>query len=314
MSPENSYVPKTPQNFYELAWAKRLEFVQSLVDGGEDNGFRIIKMLERHEEKFHLSAESVLGEARDEITGDVVKQMQILTGRAEWLPVLPENNTDYLPTGAPPTTENSFLGSKISVPAYADLKSIVAHWIIEFLHDDDKAIVELGCGYGRNLFNIHYLGGPRDLPYYAAEYTGSGKQLTALLAALESSIQMRVEHFDHNNVDLGFLQGEDQILIFTCHSIEQVKEIPASYFADLARVPKKITCIHFEPFGFQISSDDSISTAQQELFVKNDWNLNFFDVLKAAAEAGSINLTHVYKDMIPNETYSPTSIAIWRNF
>ena len=138
--------------------------------------------------------------------------------------------------------------------------------------------------------------------------------MTGVLASLETSMDIRVKHFDHCNVDLSFLKAEEQIFMFTCHSIEQVEEIPEIYFSELAKTPKKITCVHFEPFGFQMSADNTLSARQKSIFVERKWNTNFFAVLKNASDSGAINLTHVYKDIIPNETFSPTSVAIWKNF
>jgi len=312
MTSDPTYLHSTPQNFYELVWAERQKFVQSLIDNGEKSAYRIINKLARHERNFTLSLERA--NYRYDQPEDGIEEVKIFTGHAEWVPVSHGDAVELLPTGLPVATKNSFLGNQLMVPAYADISSIAANWIVDLVDADCAAIVELGCGYGRNLFNIHNLGGPRDIPYYGAEYTDSGKSLTALLTSLENTIDVRVEHFDHSAPDLNFLGQEAEILIFTCHSIEQVELIPSTYFADLAQLDKKVTCIHFEPFGFQVAADNPYSVRQKKDFSARKWNSNFFEVLGLAAEAGVINLSHVYKDIIPNHEVSPTSVAIWRNF
>lgn len=312
MSSEGIYLPNTPQNFYALVWAERLKFVQSLVAGGETNAYRVIRILERHERKFQLKLEHATYRYSEPQDGP--DEIDVFTGHAEWVPVVSGNDTELLPTGAPAVTKNSFLGNQLTLPAYADLSVIVANWIVDLIDDGCSGIAELGCGYGRNLFNIHHLGGPKGIPYYAAEYTESGQALASLLASLDDTIDLRVDHFDHTAVDLRFIDDSNHLFAFTCHSIEQVAEIPGSYFEDLARSVKKLTCIHFEPFGFQVSTDNPYSVRQEKFFNERGWNTNFFEMLKTAADAGTINLTHVYKDIIPNEEVSPTSVAIWQNF
>ena len=312
MSSEGIYLPNTPQNFYTLVWAERLKFVQSLVASGETDAYRVIRILERHERKFQLKLEQAT--YRHSEPQDGPEEIDVFTGHAEWVPVDPGNEAELLPTGVPAVTKNSFLGKKLLLPAYADLSVIVANWIVDLIDEDCSGIAELGSGYGRNLFNIHYLGGPVGIPYYANEYTESGQALASLLASLDGSIDLRVNHFDHTAVDLRFVDDSNHLFAFTCHSIEQVAEIPESYFEDLARSTEKLTCIHFEPFGFQISADNPYSVRQEKIFKERGWNTNFFDVLKTAASSRTINLTHVYKDIIPNEEISPTSVAIWRNF
>ena len=312
MSSERIYLPNTPQNFYALAWAERLKFVQSLVACGETDVSRIIRILERHERKFQLKIEHASYTYSEPQDGP--EKIDVFTGHAEWVPVDHGSDAELLPTGVPAVTENSFLGKKLTLPAYTDLSVIVANWIVDLIDEDCSSVVELGCGYGRNLFNIHYLGGPLGIPYYGTEYTETGRALASFLASLECAIDLRVDHFDHTSVDLRFIEESDHLFAFTCHSIEQVAEIPDSYFEDLAKSAKKLTCIHFEPFGFQISANNPYSVRQKDFFIKRGWNTNFFDVLKTAANTGTINLTHVYKDIIPNEEISPTSVAIWRNF
>ena len=45
------------------------------------------------------------------------------------------------------------------------------------------SIVELGCGYGRNLIEIFYRGGPTDVRYFGGEFTQSGVEIASKLAA-----------------------------------------------------------------------------------------------------------------------------------
>jgi hypothetical protein len=314
MRPDIPYLENTPQNYYQLAWAERLKFVQGLIDAGEDSPYRITRILERHEARHNLGLEVKEGSFRDEQTGAVLETIEVFTGHAEWVPVVQGPAENLLPTGVAAVSENSFNGQSLLLPAYADIKGIAAEWVIDMVEDGCDAIVELGCGFGRNLFNIHLAGGPRGIPYFAAEYTESGRELAGVLAALEPAIDMRVAPFDHGAADLSFLEGCKRPLVFTCHSIEQIKDLPADYFQILAGAAPEVTCLHFEPFGFQLGDDDTYSKRQREMFTDRGWNQNFLAMLQQAANDGTVKVSHIFKDIIPNEASSPTSVAIWRNF
>jgi len=315
MRPEipEPYLENTPQNYYKLAWAERLKFVRALIDVGEDNPYRIIKLLERHENRHDLGMVSQAASFRDE-NGNVVEELEVFTGQADWLPIDPGPADSLIPTGVAAVTDNSFHGEALTLPAYTDIKGIVAGWIIDLVDDNCDAIVELGAGFGRNLFNVHLGGGPRGIPYFSGEYAESGRELAELLAALDPQLDLRAVAFDHSDADFEFLAGFEQPLVFTCHSIEQVHMLPADYFAKLAAAAPRVTCIHFEPFGFQIDTDNPFSKQQREMFTDRKWNQNFVPLLQQAANDGTIQVSHIYKDMIPNEAPSPTSVALWRNF
>ena len=75
----------------------------------------------------------------------------------------------------------------------------------------------------------------------------------------------------------------------------------------------KITCIHFEPMGFQISkSQGYVSLVQNVEATLRNFNRNLINVLSDLKMRGKIDLTHVYKELIPSRdrTHS-TSIIIW---
>ena len=70
------------------------------------------------------------------------------------------------------------------------------------------SIVELGCGYGRNLIEIFYKGGPTDVRYFGGEFTQSGVEIASKLAAATPKINAKFFHFNHlepslEGLDLG---------------------------------------------------------------------------------------------------------------
>lgn len=181
------------------------------------------------------------------------------------------------------------------------------------LDSDTQAIVELGCGYGMNLFRLSQILGDREIRYIGAEVTQSGRDLCAKLAALPYTVPLQVEFIDHNAPDLSFLKPFDNVLIFTCHSIEQVRSIPDDYFSVLSKSAPKVKGVHLEPFGFQLENTSPQSKTQEELFVSKGWNLNFAACLLGAAHAGTVKVTDVRKDVYSVQRGNPTSVAVWES-
>ncbi len=147
------------REFYERAWATRAAFIRAMTDAGETNPYRILKRLEAHERKFRLS------ETQEEYE-------RLWKGE--------ENG----PTGLPPFRSTTLRGHEIHVSfhATANLHNFIIDYIAKAGPYD--SIVELGCGYGRNLFEIFYCGGPADIPYFGGELSESGVALGRAIAAL----------------------------------------------------------------------------------------------------------------------------------
>ncbi len=178
------------------------------------------------------------------------------------------------------------------------------------------AIVELGSGYGKNLIELFFKGGPKDTPYYAGEYSKSGTEFAETLAGLNDKMNLTPFRFDHNNPDLSIVREKGRVFFFTCHSIEQVQYLREDYFKILASHGEHVVGIHFEPFGFQLqdSLPSELDTVQKVWFEDKRWNVNFAEVLQESAARGEIELTFLAKNIFGGvDPNSPTSIAIWQS-
>jgi hypothetical protein len=120
------------RDFYEQAWAVRAAFVHAMIDAGETNPYRILKRLEAHERKFEVKRTS------PEETN---------------YRRLHENHANG-PGGLPPFRKTTIRGQVIEVNFHAsgNLQNFIIDYIAKAGPYD--AIIELGCGYGRNLFEI----------------------------------------------------------------------------------------------------------------------------------------------------------------
>jgi hypothetical protein len=302
----------TNENFYEIAWNVRLQVIESLISEGETNPYRIIKKMESWERRYELVLDKVTmySPTSDGNRGDVLAQGY--SGNAHWTPAQHER-FEALPTGVVSFWESSLRGAELVVPAYTDIAGIPAKWVVDLCREDHDCIVELGSGLGRNIFEIYFNGGPAKATYFAGEFTESGRSVTEKLASLIPELDIRACAFDHRKPDFSFLNGHRSVLMFTCHSIEQVDRIPDDYFETLAGAAENVTCIHFEPFGFQISTNNPISKSQQNLAHDKNWNTNFVEVLEQSRASKKINVVFMATDLFAIDKISPTSVAIWQN-
>jgi hypothetical protein len=115
-------------------------------------------------------------------------------------------------------------------------------------------IVELGSGFGRNIFLLQRELASRNLHnvrFHACEYTESGRRATTLLKEKNKGPEVTVHTFDYYNPDLSFLDNAKGVLFFTVLSVEQIPQLPEKLFDRMIQRAGNCYCIHFEPVGWQ---------------------------------------------------------------
>jgi hypothetical protein len=137
--------------------------------------------------------------------------------------------------------------------------------------------------------------------------------LTALFAAIDRHAPVKPVFFDHGDPDLSFLKGAKRVLLFSCHSIEQVGRLPEEYFEKLARAAPSVTGLHFEPFGFQLGGSDKISVGHRAAIESKGWNQNMVECLKKAEGKGLLSIRHLAANVVAPQMGNPTSIVLWDN-
>jgi len=279
------------RDFYEQSWAIRAKFIRSMIDGGEANAYRLIKRLQAHERKFELR-----------LDGDGVRYRRLYDSHAN------------SPCQLPPFRQTSIRGQEMYVPYHAT--DNLHNFIIDYMSNMEPfdCIVELGCGYGRNVFEIFYCGGPVDIPYFGGELTESGVALAREIAALQPDLKATFFPFDHTKPDVRSIPKVDRALVYTMHSLEQVRNIDPELFRVIASIGRHVTCIHLEPFGFQIEDLGPASKAHAKFARERGWNQNFIEALCAARDRSWLTIQFIVTEMfLPADPHNPTSLAIWES-
>ena len=280
------------QDFYEKAWAFRAKFLESELQSGA-NALQAIKELEKKERGYTLGVNDTTGEVlymKKEISDDE--------------PHIKDTNIALY-------SKRGFNGNIIILPKHTsyDFRTLLID-LIDATGPYD-AIIELGCGYGRNLFEIFYGGGPREVKYIGGEFTKSGVEIAQKLAKKAPKMKTEFFHFNHLEPKLPFKKPFKRAFVFTCHSIEQVMQINENWFDEVVKAGEFVRGAHLEPFGFQLKNSGPLSDMHKDFMIQNSWNINFAEVLRQALERKIIKDEQIFLEMGVTPDVNVGSLAFW---
>ena len=280
------------QDFYEKAWAFRAKFLESQLESGA-NALQAIKELEKKERGYTLGVNDTTGEVlymKKEISDDE--------------PHIKDTNIALY-------SKRGFNGNIIILPKHTsyNFRTLLID-LIDATGPYD-AIIELGCGYGRNLFEIFYGGGPREAKYIGGEFTKSGIEIAQKLAKKAPKMKTEFFHFNHLEPKLPFKKPFKRAFVFTCHSIEQVMQINENWFDEVVKAGEFVRGAHLEPFGFQLKNSGPLSDMHKDFMIQNSWNINFAEVLRQALERKIIKDEQIFLEMGVTPDVNVGSLAFW---
>ena len=280
------------QDFYEKAWAFRAKFLERQLESGA-NALQAIKELEKKERGYTLGVNDTTGEVlyvKKEISDDE--------------PHIKDTNIALY-------SKRGFNGNIIILPKHTsyDFTTLLID-LIDATGPYD-AIIELGCGYGRNLFEIFYGGGPKEAKYIGGEFTKSGVEIAQKLAKKAPKMKTEFFHFNHLEPKLPFKKPFKRAFVFTCHSIEQVMQINENWFDEVVKAGEFVRGAHIEPFGFQLKNSGPLSDMHKDFMIQNSWNINFAEVLRQAVERKIIKDEQIFLEMGVTPDVNVGSLAFW---
>jgi hypothetical protein len=150
-------------------------------------------------------------------------------------------------------------GNYTIVPFYTILSAEVINTLIKIINQKREqidSIVELGSGFGRNIFNLADRLKPyqkeNQFEYFSCEFSNSGQETCKNLLKYSTEQKIHVEYIDYKNPDLSFLPKKNY-LFFTYHSIEQIPKLKRAVIDEILRISDNCFCLHAEPVGWQYS-------------------------------------------------------------
>jgi hypothetical protein len=194
---------------------------------------------------------------------------------------------------------------------------------------DTKRIIELGSGWGTNLFYLWLGGAPRSAAYVAMEYTETGRDVTQLLANTEPQLALSTRPFDYYRPDLSEYRTADKTVVFTSYSIEQITHLSDSLFDELLAIPGLDRVIHVEPVSWQLLAQSSLNFLIQllswvvpprlslEIDVRrrsraHGYNKDLISKLRNLERSGRIRIERIEKNYIAPNPINPATAIVWR--
>jgi hypothetical protein len=203
-------------------------------------------------------------------------------------------------------------GQRVRLPAGAALaaeQGLVVEAVLDAVTPRTEAIVELGSGWGHNLFRLWLEGGPPQARYVAAEYTEAGHEVARRIGELEAGMRLETHPFDYHN-PRGFSLGKlDEVVVFTVNSIEQIPHLSQEVVRTVCELGTRVRCLHFEPVGWQVDPDSSSSSS--EYAERHDYNRNLVSLLRSAAAEGTIELDDPQPEIIGTNPHNATTLLTW---
>jgi SAM-dependent methyltransferase len=175
---------------------------------------------------------------------------------------------------------------------------------VSALAADAPTIVETGCGYGFNLWQLW-----QKLPHRA--YVGGDIAETAISLSrhlFDEAQGPRVELFDYYDEAYRLLeQCDGPVFVFTCHSIEQLPSA-AQFLKALSRYAHKVTgVVHFEPV-YELYGESLLGRLRRAHADSVNYNR---DLLTLLTNSQNIVVQSVEPNVYGINPLNPTSIIHW---
>jgi len=191
-------------------------------------------------------------------------------------------------------------------------------YMIDNLDNNDyDLIVELGSGYGRNIFYYLYQFKNKliNTEIISGEYTQGGCDTQNYIKnKFFNDSNLKIYRFDYNNSKDFFLNISNKyknILILTFWSIEQVTYLNDDFFNNILNLKcDKLKVINIEPIGWQISEKSLMK--ENKTGYRSYYNKNLYIKLKELENKNVIKINNIILDFFNfDEIQSSGTLIEW---
>lgn len=211
-------------------------------------------------------------------------------------------------------------GAPVNLPlalASAGISGYVTHALSEMCTPETGAVIELGAGWGRNLFNLYLSGAvPLNATLYALEYAQSARETAALVASAAPGLAFAASAFDYHNPDYSMIAPTAApAVLVTVHSVEQIPQLKPDVFLKLIERRPNLSALHLEPVGWQLPPqhlDHRAPCSSREYAEVHDYNRNLWAVLGELERSNIIEILDVAGDTIGMNPKNPSTLIRWR--
>lgn len=292
---------------WEGAWGAFGQSLNPLINSGEVDICRLIHLIDQHV-----------------IDDDLTRSVQDMFAEHYDIP----SDDD----GKPLLMACVINGRYVMVPTSVRGDTVLADLVIRQITGGTKVIVELGCGWGRNLFRIYCRLPGNPIEYVACELTDAGRSAVGRIAKTDKRMKCLPQPFDYRNPDLSFIKGKPDAVFFTSHSIEQIDVLGEELFDTILAATSRCRCVHFEPVGWQrdpalkkwvvsgeAGKSSDVNDGSQQHILKNaalwaarrGYNTNLLEILESLEVKGRIRILQRSYDLIGVNPFNPSTAIVW---
>ena len=193
---------------------------------------------------------------------------------------------------------------------------LVATLVNKYLSADTVRIVELGSGIGANMFWLWALGGPAQAEYIGYEYAPHGNKCLQAISEIAIGQRIHAYPFDYNAPDFSQLIDNVPTVVFSVHSIEQIKHVSHDLFKAIKSIPGFQRCIHIEPVGYQMTdiepSEPWLDYQNRSWStLRNGYNRNLYEVLRDLERDQEIIVRRICKYVGGLHAGNASSLLVW---
>jgi hypothetical protein len=168
-----------------------------------------------------------------------------------------------------------------------------------------KTVIELGCGYGDNLYVLRNTFTKRR--WLGGEYSQNAVKLASHL--FTDCPDISVTQFNWYDVAWAILENlQEKALIFTRHSIEQLPQAK-NVMPTFRKYQDRIAgVIHLEPVYELINKISTLGMMRQAYTLMNDYNTDLLATLKSM----NVQILQTDTDIVGGNPLNPTSFIYWK--
>src|SRR5262249_42886048 len=197
-----------------------------------------------------------------------------------------------------------------------------------YCNADTERIIELGSGWGANLFHLWLSGAPRKATFAALEYTEAGREVTRLLAGRDPQRARGVRPSDYHRPYLSEFRTAEKTVVFTSYSIEQITHLNDALFEELLAIPGLDRVVHIEPISWQFLAESELGPLIRWLSYltpprlsleidlhrrsrSSGYNRDLLSKLRHLERAGRIRIERIEKNYIGPNPMNPATAIVW---
>ena len=200
-------------------------------------------------------------------------------------------------------------GRDLFVTSLEDARRMLYTLLCDEMRDaieDSPAVVELGCGYGFNLYIL-----AQQFPgklYRGGEYSANAVKLAQQLFVREPNIEVREFNFYDGSTYACLDDLPSPVTVFTCHAVEQLQTATELFTALRERSSRIASVFHFEP-AYDLHDSSLIGLMRRRYAQMNDYNQ---DLVKRIREREDhIRVVTMKPDVLGLNPLNPTSVIRW---